>query len=139
MLALTSVNGSSAACAASGDEETVVVLREYYALVAAAVARAGGDVVKVMGDGVLVTFPVERVRDAVEALRSAQSEGTRLWAAFDPRCRIVVRVGAGAVVTLPLGPPGAERPDVYGDALNRLMKMPPDDFTTTAEIEALLT
>ena len=133
VLALVSVAGASAACADHGDAPTVDVLREYYALVARSVAAAQGRVVKVLGDGVLVAFPTADVHQTLEALRSAQAAGTALWSAFDGRCRVVVRVGAGPVVRGPLGPPGEERDDVYGDTLNRLFKTSPtDDFLVVA-------
>ena len=138
VLALTRVPGSTAACAVHGDERTVAVLADYYALVADATASAGGRVIKVMGDAALVTFPGGRVREAVEALRSLQARGTSLWRGFDDRCRVEVKVGAGAVVCGQFGPPGDERPDVYGDALNQLFKGAWGEFVLTPEVEALL-
>src|SRR5689334_10084921 len=79
VLALTHVPGSTEACAAHGDAETVAVLADYYALVADAAAAAGGRIVKVMGDAVLVTFPGGRAREAVASLRSLRVRGTSLW------------------------------------------------------------
>jgi hypothetical protein len=37
-----------------------------------------------------------------------------------------------------MGPPGDQRFDVYGDALNRLVKMPNDDVVISPEAQALL-
>jgi class 3 adenylate cyclase len=138
ILALTHVPGSTAACAAHGDAETVAVLADYYALVADAAAAAGGRVVKVMGDAALVTFPGERAREAVESLRSLRVRGTSLWCGFDDRCRVEVKVGAGAVVCGQFGPPGEERPDIYGDALNRLFKASWAEFVLLPEVGVLL-
>jgi len=138
VLALTRVPGSTAACAAHGDAQTVAVLADYYALVADAAAGAGGRVIKVMGDATLVTFSGDRAREAVDALRSLQASGTSLWRGFDDRCRVEVKVGFGSVVCGLFGPPGDERSDVYGDALNRLFKAPWGEFVLTPEVEALL-
>lgn len=138
VLALTSVAGSTAACVTHGDEKTVAVLVAYYALVAEAATQAGGHVVKVMGDAVLVTFPCPRVGEAVEALHSLQARGTAVWHAFDERCRVEVKVAAGPVVCGPFGPPGEEQPDVYGAALNQLFKGAPGEFRLSPEVEALL-
>ena len=138
VLALTHVPGSTVACAAHGDAETVAVLADYYALVAEAAAAAGGRVVKVMGDAALVTFPSGRAREAVGSLRSLRATGTRLWRGFDDRCRVEVKVGAGAVVCGQFGPPGDERPDIYGDALNRLFKAPWGEFVLMPEVGLLL-
>jgi Adenylate cyclase, family 3 (some proteins contain HAMP domain) len=138
VLALASVDGATAACAEHGDRPTLAVLSEYYAVIAASARSCGGRVVKVMGDGVVLAFPPERAQDAVAALRSAQQETTRLWQAFDARCHVGVRVSAGSVLAGSFGPPGEERPDIFGDALNRLFRTPPGAFVLTAQVEALL-
>jgi class 3 adenylate cyclase len=138
VLALLSVDGASAACATHGDGTIVTALTAYYALVADAVRTAGGRVVKVLGDGVLLAFPAERAREAVEVLRTAQARGTTRWRQLDPRCVVVVKAGAGEVLSLRLGPPGDERPDLYGHALNQLYKVPPGDFVITPDLHALL-
>lgn len=138
VLAVTSVNGATAACAEHGDRPSLATLLRYYAVVAAAVERADGRVVKVMGDGMLVVFPVARAGEAIATLRGAQAEANRVWASLDARCRVVVKVGAGRVLSGDFGPPGAERYDVHGDALNRIFKAPSGEFTVLPEVEALL-
>jgi class 3 adenylate cyclase len=91
-----------------------------------------------MGDGVLLAFSAADAQAAVVALRSAQDDVTRLWQAFDVRCRVAVRVSAGNVLVGTFGPPGDERPDIFGDALNQLYKSPSGSFVLTPQIEALL-
>src|SRR5829696_5222499 len=85
VLALTSVAGATAACAAHGDAPTATVLADYYALVDEAALAAGGRVIKVIGDGVLVIFPHDRAREAVVALRAVQARATARWHALDDR------------------------------------------------------
>ena len=138
VLAVASVDGATAACAEHGDRATLAVLSEYYAVIAASARTCGGRVVKVMGDGVVLAFPAGSAQDAVTALRSAQQETTRLWQAFDTRCHVGVRVSAGSVLAGSFGPPGEERPDIFGDALNRLFRTPPGAFVLTPQVEALL-
>ena len=138
VLALLSVDGATAACATHGDERTVETLTVYYAIVAKVIARAEGTVIKVTGDGMLLSFPIERAREAVETLRVAQARASEHWRALDSRCSARVRATAGRVVSAPLGPPGAERADVYGDVLNQLYKQPPGDFVITQQLTELL-
>lgn len=138
VFAITSVSAATAAGRAHDDLEMAEVLADYYALVAEAVRPSEGRVVKVIGDGVLVVFPFRRASDAVQALRGLQSSATALWAEVDPRCRVQIKVGAGRVATGDMGPPGAERFDVYGTALNDLFKMPAGDFVITPELAAQL-
>ena len=128
MLALLSVAGATAACATHGDSAMVAALQAYYAIVAAAVTPADGRVVKVLGDGVLVAFPLVHAAAAVAALRTGQARATTHWQAFDARCTVQVRATAGAILRAQLGPPGAERDDMYGATLNALFKLPPEDF-----------
>jgi adenylate cyclase len=138
VLVLGSVAGSTAACKAHGDLPTARVLASYYALAADAARSAGGRIVKVIGDGVLATFPTERAQDAMLALRIFQRVGTRLWQEFDPACRVQVRVGSGSVVAGAMGPPEDPRFDVYGDALNQLFRMAAGDVVVSDEAQALL-
>jgi class 3 adenylate cyclase len=138
IFALVAVAGSSAACSTRGDLPTARILAEYYTLVADAARPADGRIIKVIGDGVLLTFPTFRAREAVTALQALKRDGTRLWQRFDQGCRIQLKIGAGSVVAGQMGPPDDQRFDVYGDALNRLVKMPNDDVVISPEAQALL-
>src|SRR5437867_5063968 len=138
VFAITSVSAATAACRARGDLDTAAVLSDYYALVADAVRPSEGRVVKVIGDGVLVVFPIRRAKEAVEALRALQSSATALWSDVDTRCRVQVKVGSGRLACGAMGPPGAERFDIYGTALNDLFKTPTGDFVIMPELAVLL-
>ena len=138
ILALFSVDGATAACATHGDRATVVALAHYYARVAETLAPAVGQVIKVMGDGILAVFPTVNARAAETMCRQAQSESTKLWQAFDPRCRVRVKVGAGSVMRGRIGPPGEERADVYGQVLNQLYKASGEEFLILPGFAALL-
>lgn len=138
ILAVFSVDGATAACATHGDRAAVAVLANYYARVAATLAPAAGQVIKVMGDGILAVFPPVNARAAETMCRQAQSESTELWQAFDPRCRVRVKLGAGTVVRGRIGPPGEERADVYGHVLNQLYKASGEEFLILPGLAALL-
>ena len=138
ILAVFSVDGATAACATHGDRATVAVLSKYYARVGSALAPAAGQVIKVMGDGILVVFPLAEAKAAEMMCRQAQSEGSALWQAFDPICRVRVKLGAGTLICGRMGPPGAERADVYGHALNELYKARGEEFLILPGLAALL-
>jgi len=95
-------------------------------------------VIKVVGDGVIVAFPVSQALGAVQCLRSLQEHGTTLWQRFDPRCRVQVKVGIGSLISGLFGPPGEEREDLYGDALNQLFKAPAGDFVMSAALSGVV-
>jgi len=139
VFAILSVAGATAACAARGDEATVEMLASYYSLVADKVHLERGRVIKVIGDGVIVAFPVSRAHAAVECLRSLQEHGTNLWRLqFDQGCRVQVKVGVGSLVSGLFGPPGEEREDLYGDALNQLFKAPAHDFVMSSALRRVV-
>jgi class 3 adenylate cyclase len=57
ILAVTRVLASTKACADHGDENMFALLSEFYKVVASEAAKAGGRLIKGMGDGTLLTFP----------------------------------------------------------------------------------
>jgi class 3 adenylate cyclase len=134
VFAIASVSAASEAARSRGDLKAAGILRDYYSLVSETVEPSDGRVVKVMGDGVLVVFPLRRAKKAVAALRLLQSAATALWSRLDRRCRVQVKVGAGSLVSGTMGPPGQQRFDVYGTALNDLFQASTDDFLITPEL-----
>jgi len=114
------------------------ILSDYYALAAESLGSSEGRIIKVIGDGILVVFPVTRAQESVAALRGFQASATALWSEIDPSCRAQVKVGVGTLATGPFGPPGDERFDVYGNALNQLFKAPGAGFFITPELAAIL-
>lgn len=138
VLALVSVDGTMAACADHGDAATLEVLSRYYALVADTIAAAGGRVVKVMGDGVIASFPRDHAAQAVDVCRALQEIVTAHWQAFDARCRARVVLGAGSLLSGRFGPPGQEREDLFGHTLNQLFRAPAGDVVLLPSIQALL-
>lgn len=138
VLALLSVDGTMAACADHGDAATLAVLSSYYALIATGSAEAGGRVIKVMGDGMLIAFPLERATDAVAACRQLQTVATLHWRDFDARCRARVVMTAGPVLSGQLGPPGYEAPDLFGHTLNQLFRAPAGEVVLLPSIDPLL-
>ena len=138
VFSVVSVGGVTAACATRGDVATVEELSRYYTLAASLVRPAEGTVVKVIGDGLIITFPGHRGHEAVQTLHALQQQATEQWQRFDSRCRVQVKVGYGPVIARALGPAGEERPDIYGDALNRLFKQAAADFVVMPELRSVL-
>ena len=138
VFAITSIDGSTRAARTRPDLEMASVLSEYYALAAETLRSCQGRIIKVIGDGILVVFPLSHARDGVAALRRFQSSATALWAEVNTGCRAQVKVGVGSLATGPFGPPGDERFDVYGSALNQLFKAPAADFFITPALAAVL-
>ena len=59
------------------DDEVFRLLSDYYEFVGDGLKPAAGEVIKFMGDGVLMFFPEMAVDSAVRALLELQTEGDR--------------------------------------------------------------
>lgn len=118
VLATLHVTESTLAAERQGDRRFFKALERFYALVSDRTKTADGEVVKVMGDGVLMVFPPSRTKDAIRAVSEIQKTGTALWREFDGKCHVQVKVGRGSVLVGTL----AGRPDVVGNAVNAVMK-----------------
>ena len=100
------------------DVELADTIDDYYRRIAAGVAPAGGRVVKFIGDAALVVFPEKEVDRGVEALLELKDAIDRFMQARGWDCRLTVKAHFGTAVAGPFGPPGAERFDVIGKAVN---------------------
>jgi class 3 adenylate cyclase len=115
MIAFTDVGGYSRAAAGKDDQELAAFADELYALAERCAAGSGGRVVKHIGDGSLLAWPVsdgDRAVRALLALREAANASIRNrgWNA-----ELVVRVHVGDVVAGPFGSAGNF--DVIGHAV----------------------
>lgn len=124
VLAVTCVFGATKTFADRGDEATLAVVIKHHEQIAAAARKSGARIVKYLGEGALLTFPPDRVDDAVAAMRALQADGTALWTEVDPTCSVRIKIGAGSVIAGMFGSGDTARFDVFGLAVNKLFKAP---------------
>ncbi len=111
--------------ASTRDEEDVATMIDaFYERVGDAAARAGGTVVKFIGDGALVTFPPERADDALAAILDLRQEIDRWLPGEGWSGRLLVKLHAGAVMAGGFGTRGGKRFDVIGNAVNVAATLP---------------
>ena len=97
-----------------GDSATLEVAKSANAVIVEAVATAEGRVIKSLGEGLLVTFPSSRMRDAVNALRAAREKANEIWRSFDSRCELHATMTIGTAITGRLGLTHNGSEDVLG-------------------------
>jgi len=100
------------------DAQVAGFLQEFYALAAEYLGPAGGRIVKCMGDAGLAVFPEEAGEPVIDALCSLSVEARRLAHRNGLDAYLNVNVHVGPVISGDFGPPGQERFDVIGKAVN---------------------
>jgi adenylate cyclase len=138
ILAATDITGFARAAAAKGDLETFKLLAEVCSLIGDEVERAGGNVIKFIGDSSLIIFPSDAPHVAVSALRAVQARAADLMPRFGPDCHLHVRLHVGKVACGLLGTAVDKRCDVIGRAVNELFLMPNEEFLISGELQRRL-
>ena len=96
----------------------------YFALTGGIIDKAGGRLIKTMGDAGLVAFPAALADAGVRTLQAVQAQGRDWLAPSGWRSRVVVKLHLGPVAIGRVGSPGEEIIDVYGKTVNVAASMP---------------
>lgn len=105
---------------ASSNEDVRVAsfFQKFYELAAEQIERAGGRIVKFMGDAGLAVFPRDSAEDVVLALCAFAQDARACGREFGLDAYLNVNVHVGPVLAGSFGPRGAERFDVIGKTVN---------------------
>lgn len=100
--------------------EAVEFLNEFFAVVIPVVIANGGDVNKLLGDGLLAVFGGgERAPDHADcALTAAKEMLASVESQFGDRCRIGIGINSGLVLIGTMGAGGHVQREVVGDPVN---------------------
>jgi adenylate cyclase len=109
----------------------------YYERVDEHTSRAGGIVVKFIGDGALLVFPPERADDAVVALVDLRRDVDRWLEREGWISRLSVKAHFGSVIAGEFGARAAKRFDVIGNVVNVAARLP-RPFHVTPQVFRLL-
>jgi class 3 adenylate cyclase len=112
------------------DVRLAEILDRYYRVIGDATAKAGGTVVKLIGDGALLVFPPERADDAVRELLALRGAVSELCAKEGWTSYLVVKLHCGDVVA---GEFADKRFDVIGGQVNIAARLPTRQFALSAE------
>jgi adenylate cyclase len=118
----------------TADLELAALLDRYYDRVGEAAVAGGGRLVKLIGDGALLVFPLDgggTADLAVDALLALRTDVAAMFAAW--HATLVVKVHAGDVVCGLFGPRGDRRFDVVGGEVNVAARLATRDFALSAE------
>ena len=111
---------------------------ELFSRTGRAIGKAGGRLIKAIGDAGLFVFPAGDPDRAVLALMAMKGDCDAWLAESGYPDVMSVKVRIGPVACGMVGPPEAERLDVYGEAVNRAAMMRGRTFTVSAGLVDLL-
>jgi adenylate cyclase len=133
------LKGFSAVARRLDDQTLASVLDEFYVLADAVAEPSGGTVLKLMGDGALITWPVARVDDALAAMIALRAAIERWARGHGLDTSLVVRLHCGEVVAGDFGPSARARPDVIGRTAFVAARIEARTLSATAEFFRALT
>lgn len=133
LIAFVDLTGYTQHTERADDARLAELLERYYERIGDLVGRAGGTLVKPIGDGALIVFPPDRADDAVAALLELREAAARLCAEDGWNATMVVRLHAGDVIAGLFGPRDAKRFDIIGREVNLTARLPTRAFALSAE------
>ncbi|MDD5089347.1 MAG: adenylate/guanylate cyclase domain-containing protein [Candidatus Wallbacteria bacterium] len=120
------------------DLELMAFLQSYYDFAGEIIEKAGGTVIKCIGDALLITFPESKADAGVKALIKLKIDGDKWLEKKKSPCRNNIKVHFGPVAVGEIGPDGGRRHDIIGNAVNTAAQIrSPGMAVTTQAFEAL--
>jgi adenylate cyclase len=132
-IAFLDLKGFSAVARRLDDVALAAVLDEFYCLADAAAHPSGGTVLKLIGDGALLTWPADHADDALTAMIALRRDVERWAARHALDTSLVVRLHYGDVLAGDFGPTGRAHRDVIGRAAFVAARIEARTLSTTAE------
>lgn len=120
------------------DREVAGMLQAFYARAAHHLQACGARVVKVIGDAILAVFEVESLSEVVDGLFRLADEFERVAGERGFATRVDGKVHLGPVISGSFGPPGLERFDVLGKAVNQAALLRGEGIVLSPTAEARL-
>ena len=113
-------------------------LTSYYSVAQLALARDEGQIVKFIGDAMLLLFPAVEPRDAMNTLETLKTETDSFLAlrGYDSCLCIKAHIGTVAVGTL--GEGDLQNIDVCGVAVNQTALLPAGEWSLSKELQLKL-
>jgi class 3 adenylate cyclase len=109
-------------------------MRDYFIWAGALIQKAGGTVIKCMGDGMLLSFPADAADAGAMALRALKSSGDSWLKERQIPCHHLIRAHLGPVIGGLVGAPGQERWDIYGKTVNICAKLESRGLVITPQV-----
>jgi hypothetical protein len=133
LVAFSDLTGYARLASKISDQEVFALLADYYEFVGDIITPTSGQIIKFMGDGVLILFPETSVDVGVRALLKLQSEGDRFLSERGIGCHHHLRAHFGPVCIGSIGTRTDKRLDVLGATVNAMFMLKANGFAITSD------
>jgi len=131
LIAFSDLHGYSRHASRTPDAEVAETMEQLYQRTEAAVAKAGGRVVKFIGDSAMMVFPEDAVDRGVHALLDLKDDVEQWLATIGWKSNMVVKAHYGTVIAGSYG--AQQRFDVIGFAVNTAAMLDSRGFALSAQ------
>ena len=138
IIAFVDITGYTKFAAQTDDAVIADLMDSYYERAAALAGRAGGQLVKPIGDGLLLVFEPAQADEAIDALLALRDDVAAMCAKAGWTGELIVRVHAGDVIAGPFGATNDKRFDLIGKEVNHTARLPTRSVGLSAEAFACL-
>jgi len=132
IVTLVDVAGFARLVRGRSEEEVFQMLDSFYREVEDLAGAAGGRALKYIGDGVLLSFPLDRAAAAVAYVESLPQELLSVWDDYGTTCKVHVKADVLSLAWGHMGRMGSF--DAIGDGLNQLFMHVSDGRSISAAL-----
>ncbi len=131
LISFSDLTGYNKLSQALEDKETFALLSGYYGIVSNEVEKAGGILVKFIGDAAMIAFPAEKTDEGIKTLRALKQKVDAYFVEQDiKQCRLMVKAHYGTAVSTIIN----GRVDFFGKNINAAAALKTNGFAVTPQV-----
>lgn len=137
VVASVDIAGFGKLCEIKTDYEIFEILSDYYELAGDLIEKAGGHIIKFIGDAILIVYPADIAKKAVTNLRLVKESIDSYFKTNEIRCTLYVKAHIGQVTVGKIGTRTKKQLDIFGKTVNSLMRMPSQEFILSSDLQSV--
>jgi len=138
LVASCDIKGFAKECEKFTNHRIFEIMSQFQTICYNIIDNSGGQIIKFMGDGILIIFPGHIANSAVQVLKELQVRIDRFIKAFCPDCLFIVKAHYGLTVCGKIGKDNHKQLDIIGKVVHHTFKMESDGFAISEALEERL-
>ncbi len=135
LIAFADIDGFVKICKNLKPIEIFNLMSRYYELVGNIIEGSNGQIIKFIGDTVMMTYTKERAKEGVRALEELKDSVDQWLQAMNLKAKLSITADIGPVAYGKLGTSNDKRFDVFGQTVNNASMMRGEGLILSAELE----